>query len=294
MKKISNKLLVISSIGELRRVVSEWRSSGDRVSLIPTMGALHAGHLALIEEGLLKAERTVVSIYVNPKQFSVGEDFESYPRTEEDDLLKLREIGVDVAYMPSTKEMYAPDALTKVNVEILSEGLCALSRPQLFTGVSTVVTKLLMQCLPDYAIFGEKDYQQLQIIKRLVLDLDIPVQVISFPTVREKTGLALSSRNAYLDSSETLIAQELYKIMQEISRDLVSGAQVSRVIESGFDKLISIGFSSVDYLTLCDSNNLVSLTVLDRPARLLVAANLGHTRLIDNIEVLPENSISNL
>jgi|TARA_Y100000814_G_scaffold277443_1_gene238451 pantoate--beta-alanine ligase len=288
MSKQVKHLETIHTVHELRRQVAEWRLNALTVAIVPTMGALHEGHMSLVDRALKIADRSIVSIFVNPTQFSKGEDLERYPRNEEDDLKKLTSVGVDVVYMPRVNEMYKSRALTKVSVDELSQRLCGLHRPELFPGVATVVTKLLIQCSPDYAIFGEKDYQQLQVIKQLVSDLDIPVNIVPQDTVREKDGLALSSRNVYLNAEQRILAPLLYSELQKVAFECQDGIPVEEVIANGRSRLIELGFSKVDYFSLCDPLKLNPLKNLDGPARLLAAAWLGNTRLIDNIEVLPK------
>ena len=288
MSKQVKHLETIHTVHELRRQVAEWRLNALTVAIVPTMGALHEGHMSLVDRALKIADKSIVSIFVNPTQFSKGEDLERYPRNEEDDLKKLTSVGVDVVYMPRVNEMYKSRALTKVSVDELSQRLCGLHRPELFPGVATVVTKLLIQCSPDYAIFGEKDYQQLQVIKQLVSDLDIPVNIVPQDTVREKDGLALSSRNVYLNAEQRILAPLLYSELQKVAFECQDGIPVEEVIANGRSRLIELGFSKVDYFSLCDPLKLNPLKNLDGPARLLAAAWLGNTRLIDNIEVLPK------
>ena len=288
MTKQVKHVETIHTVHELRRQVAEWRLNAFTVAIVPTMGALHEGHMSLVDRALKIADRSIVSIFVNPTQFSKGEDLERYPRNEEDDLKKLTSVGVDVVYMPRVNEMYKSRALTKVSVDELSQRLCGLHRPELFPGVATVVTKLLIQCSPDYAIFGEKDYQQLQVIKQLVSDLDIPVNIVPQDTVREKDGLALSSRNVYLNAEQRILAPLLYSELQKVAFECQDGIPVEEVTANGRSRLIELGFSKVDYFSLCDPLKLNPLKNLDGPARLLAAAWLGNTRLIDNIEVLPK------
>jgi len=267
--------------------VREWRASGLRVAMVPTMGALHEGHLSLCRLALERADRLVVSIFVNPKQFAPTEDLAAYPRPFEADVAKLQSVGAQAIFAPSAGEMYPANFTTLVHVGGVSEGLCATVRPTHFDGVSTVVTKLLLQCLPDVAIFGEKDYQQLQVIKRLVRDLDIPVEIVPGATVREPDGLAMSSRNAYLTHNERGIAPLLYRALQSIADAIKGGGAMQLVIDQGIAALRSAGFDPIDYLELRDAETLEPMTKLDRPARLLVAAHLGRARLIDNIAVSP-------
>jgi pantoate--beta-alanine ligase len=255
--------------------------------MVPTMGALHEGHLSLCRIALAHAERLVVSIFVNPKQFAPTEDLAAYPRPFAADVEKLAGIGAHVVFAPAVEEMYRPNFSTLVHVGGVSEGLCAAARPTHFDGVSTVVAKLLLQCLPDVAVFGEKDYQQLLIIKRLVRDLDIPVAIIPGPTAREADGLALSSRNLYLTHNERPVAPELQQTLQSTAAAIQSGTAVEAAVEQGVARLSRAGFDPVEYLELRDAETLEPMRALDRPARLLVAARLGKTRLIDNIAVLP-------
>jgi len=276
---------VIATVEALRAQVQAWRVDGARIAMVPTMGALHEGHLSLCRLARAHAERLVVSIFVNPKQFAPNEDLAAYPRPFEADLEKLASVGTQAVFAPSVEEMYPANFSTLVRVGGVSEGLCAVARPTHFDGVSTVVTKLLLQCLPDYAVFGEKDYQQLQIIKRLVRDLNIPVSIIPGPTVREADGLALSSRNVYLTHNERGIAPELQRTLQSIAEAIRSGAIVSDATKSGVARLRQAGFEPVEYLELRDAETLEPMHVLDRPARLLVAARLGKARLIDNVAV---------
>jgi pantoate--beta-alanine ligase len=279
---------IITSIPALRSTVAGWRAASLRIALVPTMGALHEGHLALCRRALGAAERLVVSIFVNPTQFGPAEDFAAYPRPFEVDVEKLQAVGAHAVFAPSPDEMYPPTFSTVVHVGAVGEGLCAIARPGHFDGVSTVVTKLLLQCLPDMAMFGEKDYQQLQVIKRLVRDLDIPVQILAGKTIRETDGLALSSRNAYLSHNERAIAPELHRTLQSVAGALQGGLSAAEACAFGIATLRHAGFDPVDYLELCDPQTLEPMARLDRPGRLLVAAHLGlHTRLIDNIAVEP-------
>ncbi len=279
--------LIVSTVADLRSQVRAWRAERLRIAMVPTMGALHEGHLSLCRLALAHAERLIVSIFVNPKQFAPTEDLAAYPRPFEADIAKLTEIGAHAVFAPSVLEMYPPNFSTVVHVGGVSDGLCATARPTHFDGVSTIVTKLLLQCLPDAAVFGEKDYQQLQIIKRLVRDLDILVEILPGPTLREADGLAMSSRNAYLTHNERGIAPELYRTLQSTAEAMGAGLGVSEALEQGIAKLKSAGFDPVEYLELRDAESLEPMSAPNRPARLLVAARLGKARLIDNIAVLP-------
>lgn len=281
-------LPIVRTINDLRSQVFSWRRAGDRVGFVPTMGALHAGHLSLVEMAKARANRIVVSLFVNPAQFAPNEDFERYPRNEAGDLEKLsRQAYCDLVYLPAVKEMYPDGFSTAVRVAGVSEGLESAARPHFFGGVATVVTKLLMQVQPDIAIFGEKDYQQLLVIKRLVKDLDLPVEIVGGATLREHDGLAMSSRNAYLSAGERKSAAWLNIILQDAARDILAGKSIPESLAIGTARLLKQGFGAVDYLELRDAHTLAPLAKLDRPGRLLVAARVGGTRLIDNWPVDP-------
>ena len=284
--------LVANAVAALRSTVAGWRAKGLRVALVPTMGALHDGHLSLCRRALSAADRLVVSIFVNPKQFGPTEDFAAYPRPFAADLAKLTAVGAHAVYAPSEEEMYPPGFATKVHVGGVSEGLCGATRPGHFDGVATVVSKLLLQALPDVAVFGEKDYQQLRVIARLVRDLDIPVEIVGAPTMREPDGLALSSRNAYLSHNERAVAPELYRALQSVAGALQGGLNAKEACAFGMAALSRAGFDSIDYFELRDAATLEAMTKLDRPARLLVAARLGRTRLIDNIALAPDERLA--
>mgnify|MGYP000033454829 FL=1 len=274
---------IVRNVGALRAAVAEYRGSGERVALVPTMGALHGGHMALVDAARGAAERTIVSIFINPTQFAPTEDLASYPRSEAEDLRQLAEAGVDLVFMPAPDEVYGQGFATSVSVAGPGAGLESAARPHFFTGVATVVAKLLLQCLPDAAAFGEKDYQQLQVVRRLVRDLDIPCEILAIPTVREADGLACSSRNAYLTPAERAVAAGLYEILQAMAQRLATGGAVITEIEDGMRCLEQAGFEAIDYLALCDGESLVPLSELHDGARLLAAVRLGNTRLIDNV-----------
>ncbi len=257
------------------------------MAFVPTMGALHDGHLSLVKAGLKEADRVLVSIFVNPTQFGPNEDFAAYPRTEAADAAKLEGAGAHAIFAPSVAEMYPEGAATTVTVARVSEGLCGAFRPGHFAGVATVVTKLLNQAQPDVALFGEKDYQQLQVIRRLAIDLDLPVTIQGVPTLREADGLAMSSRNAYLSAEERAIAPALHRALQEAAAKLQGGAASAEATEEAIAAILAAGFGSVDYLALRAAEDLAPMPSLDRPARLIVAARLGKARLIDNIPVQP-------
>jgi pantoate--beta-alanine ligase len=275
------------TVADLRERLARWRRSGATIALVPTMGALHEGHLALIREARAQAAHVAVSIFVNPKQFGPAEDYQTYPRDEAGDLAKAAAAGAELLFLPNVAEMYPEGFATTVHVAGPAVGLESDFRPGHFDGVATVVTKLLLQTLPDFALFGEKDYQQLQVVKRLVRDLDIPTRIIAVPTVREPDGLALSSRNRYLSARERQIAPLLYAVLQRVAGRLQAGRPAAAEIAAGIEELRAGGFDRVDYLALCDAESLAPLAQLDRDARLLAAAWLGRTRLIDNIPLAP-------
>ena len=276
---------IVRTVAELRSHVSAWRKDGLSISLIPTMGSLHAGHLSLMKVGREKSDKVIASIFVNPLQFAPNEDFETYPREENFDILKLVEEGVDLLFAPKVNEMYREKSKTTINVGGLTDCLCALSRPGFFDGVATVVTKLLLQALPDIAIFGEKDYQQLLVIKRFTTDLDIPVEIIGAPTIRENDGLALSSRNIYLDTKSRSIAPSMYSILNQHASNISNGSDIKKSLEIARKNLQDSGFGKIDYLDLRNSQTLETCSDLKRPSRLFAAAWLGSTRLIDNLTV---------
>lgn len=279
--------LELTTVKNLREIVAAWRAAGDSVALVPTMGALHAGHMALVKAARVKAKRVVVSIFVNPTQFGPHEDFDRYPRPLAQDVALLRLEKVDAAWLPTVEEMYPAGFATNMHVSGISEGLDGAHRPGHFDGVATVVAKLLLQVMPDMALFGEKDYQQLCVIKRLVRDLGINTSVLGVTTVRDADGLALSSRNMYLTKQERLVAPTLYQTLMALAAQLRKNRddRVERLIEHAKAELIAAGFASIDYLALCNGTSLVPLAHYQSHSRLLVAARLGTTRLIDNIEV---------
>ncbi|MBV9996610.1 MAG: pantoate--beta-alanine ligase [Caulobacteraceae bacterium] len=272
------------TVAELRAAVSAWRGAGRRVALVPTMGALHEGHLSLVRLGKSKADHVVASIFVNPTQFAPGEDFEAYPRDEARDAALLAGAGCDLLYAPTVAEMYPPGFSTSVDVGGVSTPLDGLARPTHFAGVATVVTKLLLQCRPDVAIFGEKDFQQLLVIRRLARDLDLPVEILGGPTKRDVDGLALSSRNAYLSVEERRVAGTLNLALKTAAEALAAGAAVDSVEAEAKARIASAGFGSIDYVEVRAEDDLGRLGPgpLESPARIFVAARIGRTRLIDN------------
>lgn len=277
-------LSVISQVAVLREELQSLRLSGKKIALVPTMGALHEGHLSLIRLARKRADVVVCSIFVNPKQFGEGEDLEAYPRTLEADVRALEGEATDFVFCPSVEEMYPEGYATNLSVEGISQGLCGGSRPGHFDGVATVVAKLLMMVLPDVAIFGEKDYQQLLVINRMVVDLNIPVEIVGAPILRAEDGLALSSRNEYLSAERRAIAPKFHEVLCDLLEEVRSGEEVARAISTAEGRLIDYGFE-VDYLefrsglTLEPRNGLIEG---DRP-RIFGAVRLGATRLIDNL-----------
>jgi len=276
------------TISDLRRHVGVWREAEERIGLVPTMGALHEGHMALVRTAHADCNRVVATIFVNPKQFAPSEDLGSYPRREPADLEMLRSAGVDLVFMPGVDEMYPSGFSTTVRIAGLSEGLCGGHRAGHFDGVATVVAKLLIQALPDAAYFGEKDYQQLMIVQRLVCDLDIPVRIVGVPTVREADGLALSSRNGYLSSEERCLAPALARVLRKIAIALTDDpTAVARELACGSAALEKAGFA-VEYLEIREAKTLAPATTeITAPSRVFAAVRLGRTRLIDNLPIPP-------
>ncbi len=279
--------LELTSISSLRETVAAWRAAGDSIALVPTMGALHSGHMALVKVARSQANRVIVSIFVNPTQFGPNEDFDRYPRPREKDLRMLREEGADAAWLPSVEEMYSDGVVSSIRAGSASEGLDGAARPGHFDGVATVVAKLLQHAAPDVALFGEKDYQQLCVIRQLVRDKNIPVRILGVPTVRESSGLALSSRNQYLSADERKVAPKIYATLMELAAQLKhSQAGIpAQLIEQTKQKILAAGFTRIDYLELRAEDTLAPIMKADKTARLLVAAWLGKTRLIDNVRV---------
>jgi pantoate--beta-alanine ligase len=283
-EEMTSAITTVRTFKDLRIRLTAWHKAGETVALVPTMGALHEGHLSLVALAGTKADRVVVSIFVNPIQFGPREDFKTYPRDEAGDLAKLAKAGADLVFAPDTAEMYPQGFSTKVSVGDLTEDLCGANRPNHFDGVATVVTKLLLQCAPDIAIFGEKDYQQLLVIKRLVRDLDLQVEIVGGEIVREGDGLALSSRNGYLSPAERKVAPLLYRTIHEVGASLAQGAGADAAAEAGRFKLEAAGFR-VDYVAVRDPETLAPLSGRVKQARVLAAVHLGKTRLIDNVPV---------
>lgn len=279
-------IATVRTAAALRAALAPWRREGLRIGFVPTMGALHRGHATLVERALAACDRVVVSVFVNPTQFAPDEDFARYPRTEAADAALLDRIGAHVLYAPAVEEIYPPGDATRVKVAGLTEPLEGAIRPHFFTGVATVCARLFCHVQPNAAFFGEKDYQQLLVVRRMARDLGLGVEVIGVPTVRESDGLALSSRNAYLSATERAAAPVLHRVLQDLAAALRDGATMATLRPDAVRALLDAGFTAPDYLDLRDAETLAPLDRLDAtPARLLVAARLGTTRLIDNIPV---------
>lgn len=274
---------IVRTVADLRAAVKGWQREGLRVALVPTMGALHVGHMSLIDKALQHADRVVVSIFVNPTQFAPHEDFDAYPRQEAADAAMVAAQGGHMIYAPTRDEMYPEGFNTAVTVSGISSGLCGDSRPHFFGGVAIVVAKLLNQAGADVAIFGEKDYQQLQVIKRMARDLDIDTEIIGAPLIRDEDGLATSSRNKYLSADDRAQALGLNKALQAVAAKLTAGETVDAALQAGHAVLADFGIDKVDYFEVRDAENLAPVTTsLQRPARIFVAAHVGPARLIDN------------
>lgn len=274
---------VVRTVKALRAVVARWHADGETVAVVPTMGALHEGHLTLIRQGGKKARRVIVTIFVNPAQFAAHEDLGRYPRDEAGDLAKIASAGADLVYAPERDVMYPDGFATRIEPKGAAEGLESASRPHFFGGVATVVAKLLLQSQADYAMFGEKDYQQLMVVTQLVRDLDIACEIVGVATERAPDGLALSSRNAYLSKEERAVAPALFRVLGETAAALRTGGGSRKALAAGKRSLAAAGFK-VDYLELRNARTLAPVEDRERgPRRLLVAAWLGKTRLIDNI-----------
>ncbi len=278
----SYALPVARTVSDLREQIASWRATGARIGFVPTMGALHAGHISLVDLAARHADKVVVSIFVNPTQFAPHEDLDAYPRTEAEDATKLDGHPGDLIFAPSAREMYPQGFDLSVSVGGPSEGLESDARPHFFGGVTTVVAKLFLAVMPDVATFGEKDYQQLQVIKKLVRDLGLAIEIIGGATTREWDGLAMSSRNAYLSDDERKRAAQLFASLNEMARMIKSGSSLDEAREAGFGLLREAGFVP-DYLEVRDAETLAPIDAINAPARILAAAKLGATRLIDNI-----------
>ncbi|MFC5386355.1 pantoate--beta-alanine ligase [Aquamicrobium segne] len=273
-----------STIADLRTQVKIWRQASQSIAMVPTMGALHEGHFSLIREAKLRADRCIVSIFVNPAQFAPNEDLNTYPRQLERDLEQLVSLGADLAFTPATQEIYGENFATKVVVGGPAIGLESDFRPTFFEGVATIVAKLFIQATPNYAIFGEKDYQQLCVIRQMCRDLDLPVKIIGSPTIRDEHGLALSSRNAYLDADQLDIARRLNLILRESASAISHGVTPDLETARASQALVEAGFTKIDYVAARESTALAPWQA-DKPGRLLAAVWLKNTRLIDNVEI---------
>jgi pantoate--beta-alanine ligase len=288
MSETTMPVPVVHTTAELRSITDLWRSAGSRIALVPTMGALHAGHLALAQESRKKADRTVVSIFVNPTQFAPHEDFARYPRNLERDCALLQNAGTaDLVYAPHANEIYPEGFATRIVIDGPARGLESDFRPHFFSGVATVVAKLFLQCRPDVAMFGEKDYQQLLIVRRLSADLDLGIEVAGVAIVRENDGLALSSRNAYLSREQRQVAGALNHVLDSVVERVKTGISIPQAEAEGAAGLIRAGFDRVDYVAVRDAQTLAHIVSLSRPARVLAAARIGDIRLIDNKPVTP-------
>jgi pantoate--beta-alanine ligase len=276
----------VRTIKDLRRAISQFRKAGESVALVPTMGALHDGHLALVKLALKKADRAVVSIFVNPTQFAPGEDLSRYPRDEAGDRRKLASVGTDLIWAPAPAEMYPEGFATRIEPGGAAKGLEGEFRPHHFGGVATVCCKLFSAVTPDVAIFGEKDYQQLSVVRQMVRDLNLPLKIVALPTVREKDGLALSSRNAYLTPQERAVAPALHRAIQGIALVAKKGGLVNKAIDAARHDLLAVGFAKVDYIEIRDAETLAPFVAKSgRAGRILAVAWLGKTRLIDNVAI---------
>jgi pantoate--beta-alanine ligase len=283
---MANRLKVVRTVPSLRRTLELYRKAGQRIALVPTMGALHRGHLALVHDARRRARRVVVSVFVNPTQFAPHEDFASYPRNFATDAKVLREEKVDLIWAPTVEVMYPDGFATRLAPEGAAKaGLEDEFRPHFFGGVATVVAKLFTQVSPDFALFGQKDYQQLRVITQMAKDLDLPLKVIGVPTTRERDGLALSSRNVYLSAAERAVAPMLHRVLQGCASRIKGGEKIDHVLNVGRIEIDVAGFA-LDYLEARHAGTLAPIaSPKDGPVRLLVAARLGKTRLIDNIAV---------
>ena len=281
---------IVRTVSDLRRTVAGWRAENLSVGLVPTMGALHEGHLSLVRAGLARTDRVIVTLFVNPKQFNNPADFAAYPSTEDDDAAKLATAGAHLLYAPGAQEVYPEGFSTTVSVAGASEGMEGRFRPGHFEGVATVVAKLFLQPGADLAFFGEKDFQQLQVVRRMARDLDIPIEVVACPTIRETDGLAMSSRNVRLSQAERALAPRLAAVLFEAAEKLAAGAEAEPLLAASRDTLGRAGFGEVEYVELRSEASLVPLVRASEPARLLAAVWLGEVRLIDNVTVAASTS----
>ena len=280
-------LPIARTVADLRRAVDDWRRAGSRIAFVPTMGALHEGHLDLVREAVRRADRVVASVFVNPTQFAAHEDLGRYPRQEARDAQLLAETGCGLLYAPGVEEMYPAGVTTTIAVGGPAEDLEGAFRPHMFGGVALVVAKLFNQVRPDVAVFGEKDWQQLAVVRRMVRDLDFPIEIAGVPTARDGHGLALSSRNAYLDPAQLDVARRLNGALAEAAAAARSGRPLSAVEREAHAALLKAGFDRIDYVAVRDAETLAPFRsgVVEGPARVLAAAWIGTTRLIDNLPV---------
>ncbi|SPF79776.1 pantoate--beta-alanine ligase [Pseudoprimorskyibacter insulae] len=279
---------IYRTVDALRQEVRAWKRAGHTVGVVPTMGALHEGHLSLVDRAKTECDRVIVTIFVNPKQFNNPDDLAKYPRTEDSDAEKLAPFGVDAIFAPNPDEVYPNGFATKVSVSGLTDMLCGAHRPGHFDGVATVVTKLFLQTLADRAYFGEKDYQQLQIVKRMATDLNIPTDVVPCPTIREADGLALSSRNLRLSDAARRAAPALIKAMRTLANGLQQNQPIDQLTKAASETILSAGFDSIDYLELRDGAGLAPQTTATKTSRIFAAATIDNIRLIDNIPVFSD------
>ena len=277
--------IVARTVAAMREHVAFWKAEGNLVAVVPTMGALHDGHLALVRAAQRDCRHVIVTIFVNPTQFAAEEDLDAYPRDEAADLEKLQALGADLAFLPDGDQMYSDGFATNVRVEGLTEVLCGLGRPVHFSGVATVVNKLFNQSQADRAYFGEKDYQQFLVVRQMARDLDIPIEVLPVPTVREPDGLAMSSRNVYLSKAQRAVAPVLYEVLSGMATRMTQGETASAAITWGRAALDSAGFDRIEYLDVRDAKTLAPINGTARNARVFIAAHMGEIRLIDNVAV---------
>ena len=284
------KIPIVRTLSALQKITREWRTANKEISVVPTMGALHAGHLSLVGEAKSMSDKVIVTLFVNPTQFNNTKDLKSYPRSEEDDIKKLESFNIDLLYAPENHEIYPEGYATQISVSGVSEGLCGDHRPGHFNAVATVVAKLLIQTSANIALFGEKDYQQLHVIKRMVKDLDIPVRIVGCETIRETDHLAISSRNLLLSDKDRKRAPILAKTLMDAAKRIETGEPQNIVLEDSVNILRSSGFRSIEYLELRAESDLKVLEMVDEPARILASIYLGNVRLIDNVKVRFGNS----
>ena len=276
---------IVRKLAEVRALTAAWRAAGESIGVVPTMGALHRGHLSLVEAAKAQCDRVIVWIFVNPRQFNNPEDLENYPRTELEDAAKLAPYAVDAVYAPDVDQVYPDGFATTVSVAGLTDVLCGAHRPGHFDGVATVVSKIFLQTGADRAYFGEKDFQQLQVVRRMARDLDIPIEVVPCPTVREPSGLALSSRNLRLSEQGLAQAAQLYPVLRDVAAELADGTRFPPLADRARARLAEAGFDEVEYFELRSEDGLQALDHPDRPARIFAAAWIEGVRLIDNLAV---------